>query len=269
MIYNIRNAVRKFVGVKTEYKLRRIMSSPFVSNSLSNKCCVHASARKAGSQFIRLVITDPRIVAAEKLKPYFFGNEYSESLNEVRSENRILISSYYGNLEELQQKLPSHNLRLLYVGREPLDCFRSWLRSTMFSHPNGDKVIEIRNQLNSAKSAEEKINILIDNYSSNDKLLFDWLKSTEDESVKLIKFESIKRSEFNIVAPIIKDAFAFSTSSENISNMLAQYTRLLKSSGGKYNSEKEYNYPTENFEQNCLREFKSRYSSTIELYSHL
>ena len=269
-IYRIKERARRVVGIENEYLVRRGVQRLFHRGEQTKQVRIHASARKAASQFIRLFLSDPRICLKNGMEPYFLANS-TEKIASIEPSRCPIVCSYYGS--PTVRELPTwegYDVRMIYVGRNPQSCFNSWLRSTFHRHPATYKVKDIRARMEQINDHDQLVAFLLDSYQENENLIQEWLGCCEDGKATFVPFENVTSDDpiksYNAICKGLNIEYA----PDRGVAILRFYGKLLKSSGGKYSSHsknKESLDPqyAEIFER-IERTYENRAAATISRY---
>lgn len=190
--------------------------------------------------------------------PYFFENDPSEGWRKVAEVNRPMICAYYGPPDEIDAHVRTETRkRIIYAGREPEACFRSWLRSTLYAHPNTHKMPEFRSRLNAIDRELERSYYLIEAYKENDALVSAWLAECAEGNARFVPFEHLVSDAPYQAAITIAEGLDLEIKPEKLSKLMVFYGDTVKKSGGKYTSKKK---------DDVDPKFVSQMESAMELY---
>ena len=135
MLYHVRK-LRRFITPEYEYRIRRAAYSFLPAQKASVDAVFHCCAWKTGSQWIRLILSDPRFYMATGLKPLAIFNPPEIDADPTKlivPDKRIVTNffAYYSTYNEVQKP---ENHRVFYVVRNPRDLLVSWYFSNRYSH---------------------------------------------------------------------------------------------------------------------------------------
>ena len=162
MLYHARK-LRSLVSIDVEYAARRALCSvlPMANTDVGAlfHCCVH----KTASQWVRLIISDPRFCRAVGLKPYFAPAMRLNFPDERKPvPEHSIVGSFFTDKDTLLEIDKPANWRAFFVTRDPRDLLISRYHSARYSHRESPEIIETRAQM-SGMDEEEGIKYILDN----------------------------------------------------------------------------------------------------------
>ena len=155
-------------------------------------CCVH----KTASQWVRLIISDPRFCRAVGLKPYFAPAMRLNFPDERKPvPEHSVVGSFFTDKDTLLEIDKPANWRAFFVTRDPRDLLISRYHSKRFSHRASDK-LRLHRELMDGMSDEEGIIWMIENqFDEVATRLASFTQSGEcDNRIVLAKFEELTGS---------------------------------------------------------------------------
>lgn len=186
MVYLHRlRAVRRFVGLESEYRVRELAGSmtPYLHRSRWDTV-VHATGWRSGSQYVRLVMSDPYIRVWSGLAPRLV-----RSVADVTgSRGRLLTPTYLTAEEVLDSAAP--NSWGFFVVRDPRAVVVSMYFSRLKSHPLTSSIAESRSALERMNKSEGMRSI-IDEYKKVARLTGSWIEAEEAGRAAIFRFEDL------------------------------------------------------------------------------
>jgi len=202
-ITKIRKIIRKSVPIKYEYYLKELLYTliPIRYKSSSTNvyhCCIH----KTASQWIRLILSDPRVYRYSGLKPYHYQSFLPSRIDARKLKDRIfekpfpkrkIVCPIYLNYNNFMKMPKPLEYKSFFVTRDPRDIVVSMYFSKTYSHPVVGEIMKDRQYLQSISIRDGLIRTI---ESLDDAGSFDALRSwaegaKEDKKVSLIRFEDI------------------------------------------------------------------------------
>ena len=140
MLGDLRPIVRRVFSPRSELRVKGTIRRVVPKLETESDCFVHASAWKNASQWMRMVLSDPRLFASHDYAP--------TPRDQARSDGQ---KPMYLGVPNCPKDLPIDFDRCrvsgLYVFRHPVDQARSWYISTRYSHPENPNVVRMRQRL--------------------------------------------------------------------------------------------------------------------------
>ena len=183
----LRDLLRPIVDLKAEYIVRRAAYSLIPNCPSETPNLVHACVWKTGSQWIRLILSDPRVFRHSGRKPYVW-----DKLSDGRIGPRSAILAAYEAPDEIYAIVPRTESRVFFVMRNPTDLFASWYVSTLITHPENPRVNELR-ALCEGLSEVDKVGVLLPVFEAESLgRIRAWIAEAErNAQVKLVRFEDL------------------------------------------------------------------------------
>jgi len=121
--------LRPLIGMRTEYVLRRAACRfiPVKSRATAD-AAFHCCVWKTGSQWIRLVLSDPRLYRYTGLRPIAVGNsrEIESDSNLLSIPNRSVVTNFYCSRDTYLRVVKPEDSRVFFVFRDPRRILVSW-----------------------------------------------------------------------------------------------------------------------------------------------
>jgi len=176
------------------------VSSAFSKNGPLDNVFI-ATTQKAGSQWLRAIMKDPRVIQVTGLRE--FPQRRYEWGEFVRSfPKKTVIPGLYISFELYDEIIKPNNYKTIYVIRDPRDIVVSWYFSMLKSHVLMGKVGKYRSILKNL-SFDEGIHFCIDALTIKFAQMRSWAINCDDPNVKIYRFEDIIESP----ASSLKDIF--------------------------------------------------------------
>ncbi len=186
--------LRQVLPVETEYDLRNACVSVVpVRHRSRHDAVFHTCVWKTASQWVRLVLSDPRIYIYSGLKihiPIPTEVWWPEPDRLVIPERRIVPGLYcsYEQFERVR-KTPRHTV--FFVQRDPRDVLISWYFSNRYSHRSMCNVDHERRML-TQMSEREGIIATVDHFDEIARMLRSWAGAARShEGIRLVRYEDI------------------------------------------------------------------------------
>lgn len=141
-----RDMLRPVIDGPLEYRVRRGLGRVIpVADASGPPHLFHACAWKTGSQWVRLILSDPRILRHGGHAPFIWAHlrDLPGHLQTYRATPRTLLLTGYGPPETLLG-LRDAPLRGVFVIRDPRALLASWITSTRYTHRPNPGVIAHR-----------------------------------------------------------------------------------------------------------------------------
>lgn len=165
-------------------------------------CCV----QKTGSQWIRTILSDKRVVEATGLSPYYYYRQLAGGVDERILTKRVfetplprgtIVTPLYLCYHSYNTLPKPPRYRTLYIYRDPRDLLVSWYYSTRDTHPLMGGVAVHRQKLHELSMEDGLIYGIKFMYAYG---FYDALQSwhdfsEQDEWVLALRFEDLVRRE--------------------------------------------------------------------------
>ncbi len=180
--------------MRMEYRVRRSVARALpVLNRVEYDSLVHCCSWKTGSQWVRLVLSDPRFYVWTGLKPrpMIPRKELEVAPERYRVNSGEVVTNVFCNAEIFNQIAKPDDFRAFFVCRDPVTLLISWYYSARYSHPDNADLKSFR-RATEGMNDEEGLMYAV---SQSEKALSD-LKSwanycAQDRSIPLVKFEDL------------------------------------------------------------------------------
>ena len=189
------SALRKLRGridVNREMKLRRMAFAAVpVAHRSPYDAVFHVTVFKTASQWMRVVLSDPRVYRRSGLQPYVLGGHGKLAADPAEHAvgPRSLVLSVYANRETFDRIPKPDRWRVLLVARDPMDLLVSWHFSNRYTHPENPAIVR-RREIMAGMSEPEALNHTIGEFGQINDLLLPWLIEV-DPRVRLYRYEDL------------------------------------------------------------------------------
>lgn len=143
-----RDFLRPLVSADLEYRIRRTSYRliPVATPTTAPLKIVHACVWKTASQWVRLVLSDPRLYRATGCVPYVSAHlrHNPASLKAFQAENRAVLLAAYEAPDKVLEMCGGATPKVFFVVRDPRAMLVSWYESTRFTHRPTDGVMAHR-----------------------------------------------------------------------------------------------------------------------------
>lgn len=106
MLRRVRDTLRPILSASNEYRVRRALYRTLpVMHSSAHARLLHASVWKAGSQYVRLVLSDPRVFRAGGALPFVWRHvvDQPEVHRALLASDKCVLTAAYDNEERLAE----------------------------------------------------------------------------------------------------------------------------------------------------------------------
>lgn len=184
--------LRRFVSTETEYKLRRTLNAILpVKHRCANDIVFHACVWKTASQWVRVVLSDPRIYRYSGLS-VVLSDEYlkpdpTQSLFPDRSIAAAMMRSY-----DFFSKINKPNNHFaFFVKRDPRDLVVSFYFSNRYSHRPNEKLDKER-QVMADMSEKEGLMYTVGQFNKFVSILTSWEEAAKaDNRIRIVRYEDL------------------------------------------------------------------------------
>lgn len=187
-----RDPVRRVINVEREYMLRRLAyralpAAPSNGHYPRLHCCVW----KTGSQWLRLVLSDPNVYRASGCLPYV-GAEVTDPSTDSAFKNRpvVLVSLFWSASRYDAFRDAVGGARGIFVVRDPRDLLVSWYRSTRFHHDLNPWILEQRAAM-AGMSDDDAHAYMIDRFDGMETTLRTWVDVQARDDVAVFRYEDL------------------------------------------------------------------------------
>ena len=189
----IRPHIRRLLNVDTEYKLRRSLYRLIPSqNPAPGVHLMHCCSWKTASQWIRLILSDPRLYRYHGHVPYLA--RYTPPAEQLARQGAMMTSLYWGAERFVEFRGQVKGARAFVVVRDPRDLLVSWYFSNRYSHDPMPGLSELSDRRARMEGMDEEsaINQTIDEFGVVADLLTSWANfDRTDPDVVLFKYEDL------------------------------------------------------------------------------
>ena len=188
--------LRPLVPLNREYAARSILYRCIpVKERAQLGSVFHCCTWKTASQWVRLVLTDPRIYRYGGLTVDLLGEydgEVFRHLDRPLTGPR-LATPLYGTPDQFDAvRRPDERYRAFFVLRDPRDLLVSWYFSNLYSHPTNPIVAERRAQLATMDTEAGLRHQLETELASVFDMLCAWAERSEtDDHIRLVHYEDL------------------------------------------------------------------------------
>ena len=184
--------LRGRIDVDREMQLRRMAFSAVpVAHRSPYDAVFHVTVFKTASQWMRVVLSDPRVYRRSGLKPYVLGGHGKLAADPAGHAiaPRSLVLSVYANRETFDRIPKPDRWRVLLVARDPMDLLVSWHFSNRYTHPENPAILR-RREIMAGMSEHDALNYTIGEFGQINDLLLPWLTDV-DPRVRLYRYEDL------------------------------------------------------------------------------
>lgn len=188
-----RDILRPLVSADLEYRLRRSSYRliPVAEPSKAPLKIVHACVWKTASQWVRLVLSDPRIYRATGCVPYVSAHLRHDpgSLRRFQTQNRAILLAAYETPAKVFEVCGGTAPKVFFVVRDPRAMLVSWYDSTRFTHRPTEGVMLHRRAMEGMSDSAAFLYCaerFVDEFGP---ILDSWLEVRD--TVRIIRFEDL------------------------------------------------------------------------------
>ncbi|MAJ07534.1 hypothetical protein [Ponticaulis sp.] len=188
----LRDLVRSVIEVEAEYKIRRLSYNLIPVKIRAETAVAHACVWKTGSQWIRLVLSDPRLYHFCGRKPYVWAKlKQNESF-----DRNVCLTASYATTDQVFQVVPKEKTRAFFVIRHPAHLFASWYVSTLVTHRLNPGILEMRAHCEDLPE-EGRVEYLLGRYEKEFLgTMRAWLEEAHrSENTIIVRFEDLVGAE--------------------------------------------------------------------------
>lgn len=189
--------LRRFVSVETEIKVRNSLYKIMpTKHRCKNDNIFHACVWKTASQWVRLVLSDPRVYRYSGLtpapsNPYLKPNHKNADPALTTFPNRSIILTLYQSYDFMQQVRKPENNFTFFVKRDPRDLVVSFYFSNRFSHRENQGVVADRQELQNLSEQEGLLHTL-DQFRKFVPILTSWEEAAKtDNRIRVVRYEDL------------------------------------------------------------------------------
>lgn len=197
MLATIRNTLRPHLDLRAEYAIRRgIYRSMPVAHRSSHARVVHACLWKTASQWVRLILSDPRIYCAGGHLPFVTSDvrDNADRRKALMKAPRSALLACYEPYPSAKQMVAGAPLRATLVVRDPRELLVSWYISTRYSHDPTENVMRRRAEMSGMDDIDGMIYAASEFAKEFPPIVNSWLNSPQDD-LKVVRFEDLTGSE--------------------------------------------------------------------------
>lgn len=193
MLAAARNTLRPYLSLKTEYTVRRLAYQclPLAYRSVHPQI-VHACLWKTASQWVRLILSDPRVYRVGGHLPYVTSHVRDSNAQRrtiAQAPRRALLACYepFEVARELAGGVP---LRTALVVRDPREMLVSWYFSTRYSHDPTENVLRRRAEMEHMNDVDGLVYAAGEFAKEFPPIIYSWMGAPAND-LKLVRFEDL------------------------------------------------------------------------------
>jgi hypothetical protein len=186
MLYHARK-VRAVLGIENEYALRRSLNTVLPAPTPAIGALVHACTWKTASQWVRIVLSDPRFYMRTGLTPH----SYKAARPPERIFQNSLLTNAFIDYSVFEQWEKPADTRAFFVVRDPRDLCVSRFFSARYSHPKNNGIVQLREKMEKMSDEEGLIYTMTDRFEPIATRIQSWVKAAETQDIPIIRFEQL------------------------------------------------------------------------------
>ncbi len=190
MLYHARK-LRSLVSIDAEYAARRALCAVLPMSRPQTGALFHCCVHKTASQWVRLVVSDPRFCMATGLKPRFAPSmrlNFPEERKPVPDGS--VVGSFFTDADTLLAIDKPDDWRAFFVSRDPRDLLISRYYSLRYSHREAGDLRSHREAI-ADLSDEDGVLWMIENRFEDAAERLRSFAACDDERVVLAKYEDL------------------------------------------------------------------------------
>ncbi len=184
--------LRRFITPDAEYAARRMLNALFPVRSRSvNDNVYHVCVWKSASQWVRLVLSDPRVYQFSGLSVCLPNPLLKPDPMEVRFPERTIVAAIVRDFAYFQAIPKPERHFAFFVKRDPRDLIVSFYFSNRYSHPLNATIARERNDLARMTETEGMMHTIaqFDKFLS---ILTSWEAAVgSDPQVRVVRYEDL------------------------------------------------------------------------------
>ncbi len=269
MLYHARK-LRSVLGVDAEYALRRASYGLVPAQTPAVDALFHCCVHKTGSQWVRLLLSDPRFYRQTGLMPYFGPSlKLNDAEKRVPVKSGSVVTSLYIDKPTLLGIEKPANWRAFFVTRDPRDLLISRYFSARFSHRVMGSMDELRTTMEGLSDDDGILYILANKFDDMAKRLASFADQAADNRITMVKFEDLTSENGLETWLTMFNSLGIEIPEKTMANLLSFYSlnrlRPPKSVGDrnqKYRSGKRGEWRSY-FNSTIADEFEKRYGNLV------
>lgn len=186
--------LRRLVPIEAEYEVRNACSIFVPIRYKSRYSAVfHTCVWKTASQWIRVVLSDPRIYMYSGLKPRVpvDSTMWWPKPYQLMIPDRRIVPDLYCDYEQFTQLRKPAPYAVFFVKRDPRDILISWYFSNRYSHRPMTSVNEKRDIL-ANMSERDGILATVDCFDEFASMLRSWIEASKlGAAVRIVRYEDL------------------------------------------------------------------------------
>lgn len=196
MLHHLRK-LRPLISPSVEYRLRRAACVTIPHSRPATDHLFHACTWKTGSQWVRLVLSDPRFFRATGLRPHYGPHLVPKppaTATRPMPTSSVITSLMidYPTFDALDK---SDDWKAFFVLRDPRDLVVSRYHSARFSHRETEELIEVRRSMESMSDEEGLLYTIDHRFEPLATIIRSWMDAIENPAiarrVRIVRFEDI------------------------------------------------------------------------------
>jgi hypothetical protein len=235
MIGRLRFA-RSFLTTEREYALRRAVNMVMpVAHRSRHDYVIHACVWKSASQWVRMVLSDPRVYRHSGLQPMpCDADAWKTQVEGTWSvPRRRVVTPVYAPYPSVSQALDAHGGVTFFVKRDPRDLLVSRYFSRLSAHPLSPRIAQLRKELEGMSERDGLIHVLAD-FAPIASILDSWsrIDRERDPRVLLTSYEALTAADGKLAWRSVLEHCDVQLSDAEIAVLLERYS-FKNLSGGR------------------------------------
>lgn len=242
MLHHLRR-LRPLLGPGPEYRLRRLACAALPGPRPAVGALFHCCVWKTGSQWVRLILSDPRFYLATGLKPEMITERQAILAAPERFSwpaGRVVTNAILdrGRFDRLGKP---EDWRAFFVMRDPRALLVSAYLSNRYSHRPAPLIAEMRAEMSGMDDEAGLLYTLDRRFDGALEILRSWAEAPETRRVRLVRFEDLTGAERLTVWEALLEGLGAPVPRDRLAALLAFY-RLERLRGPAEGAGREAKY---------------------------
>jgi hypothetical protein len=252
--------LRALVTPTAEYRLRRAVNRLLpVRHRSGLDQLYHACVWKTASQWVRIVLSDPRLYRYSGLSPHLADDHLRPDPAATRFPSRGIVTALMRDYAFFAAVPKPERWRAFFVKRDPRDLLVSFYFSNRYSHRPNPGILQVRAELSGLSDAQGLLKTL-ERFAPLASILTSWQDAAAaDANIVLVRYEDLTGDDQLRHWQALLDGADIALPSPLLRRVLATYS-FARMSGGRRRGEAD---PHDKYRQGLAGDWRNHFDAAL------